>query len=295
LKIHFIGIGGEGMCGVAQLALAQGHQITGSEIAAKRNLEELKSSKITIFKSHSPDNIKQVRLVVRSSGILMNHVEVISAQQKGITILKRSECLGMLLKDSGKYIISVAGSHGKSTTTTMLGRILEEAELDPTVIVGAEAPCFNGHVRIGKGKFIVVEACEFDRSFLDIGGNSAIITSIEEDHLDYYQGGLSEIINTFSIFSELITDNIILCADNFAMLLSDRYKRKYTTYGLKGGFWRAEFSNSSENGRYSFNVFQGCHFFGTFTIPIAGLHIIQNALGAIVMSVSSTPFFRHFV
>src|SRR3989344_6111701 len=190
MKIHFVGIGGAGMCGVAKIALTQGHRVSGSELAQRESLNELRDLGAHIFREHKPSNVEGVDLLIHSSAIKLDHVEIQTAVSVGIRVVKRSKGLGELLRSSGKQIISIAGAHGKSTTTTMVGRMLEEDGRDPEVFVGAFVPYIKRNVKTGSGNHGVVEACEFDCSFLDLKGSLALVTSIAPDHLDYYTYGL---------------------------------------------------------------------------------------------------------
>jgi len=291
MKIHFIGIGGEGMYGVARLALAQGHQVSGSELAERSTAYRLGKLGVAVYRTHHASNVQGADLVVRSSAIHLDHVEVTAAIGQDIPLMKRSQCLGMLLQNSGSQTLAIAGAHGKSTITAMVGLILEKAGMDPTMIAGAHVPYFSDHVRIGRGPQ-VVEACEYDRSFLDLAGDWSLVTSLDLDHLDYYRGGLDELTEAFCQFIELTLDRpngrLVLCADD--ELVKTRLLTRYpdiVTYGLQDGWWRAHPGNAaySESGvmQYHFEVHRGNRTFGEFAVAVPGSHNIQNALGAIVL------------
>jgi UDP-N-acetylmuramate--alanine ligase len=164
MRIHFVGIGGEGMCGLAKLAILQGHIVSGSELEDKASLSELSRLGANVFRNHFAEHVQTADLVVRSSAIVPSHVEVQAAVRFGIRVMKRSECLGLLLKASGQKVIRIAGSHGKSTLTAMIGTVLRSAGLDPTIIVGAYVPVVQSCCS-WSGQYAVVESCEFDRSF----------------------------------------------------------------------------------------------------------------------------------
>ena len=289
MKIHFVGIGGEGMSGLAKLALSQRHQVTGSDISPKQSLRELETLGARIFRDHSPEYLHGVQLVVRSSGIPMTHIELVTAMESGVEIIKRSQCLGKLLGDTGQRIIRIAGSYGKSTTTAILGSILSSSDFDPTIIVGANVLSFASHAIIGKGLYAVVEACEFDRSFLDIPGFASIITSIEPDHLDYYRGGLPEIIRAFTCFANQSNKQegvLIVCTDNRNVreLFLPVYTGPVQTYGLVSGDWRAEIKVTTSRGWNDFTVTHCGVQFGTFRMLFQGVQYVQNALAAIAMA-----------
>ncbi len=288
MKIYFVGIGGAGICGVAKIALFQGHQVSGSEIADRESLKELRNLGARIFHEHQSSNVEGVDLLIHSSAIKSDHIEIQTAVSASIRVVKRSKGLAELLKWSGKKIVSIAGAHGKSTTTTMVGRILEEDGRDPEVFVGALVPYFNSNVRIGSGNYVVVEACEFDRSFLDLKGSVALITSIASDHLDYYKGGLMEIIDAFTEFADGVDKQegvLVACADNNIVRdeLLKRYCGPLLTYGLESGVWRAELI-SQLGGIQRFTVIKDGRVFGEFTLAIPGIHNVQNAVGAIALT-----------
>jgi UDP-N-acetylmuramate--alanine ligase len=290
MKIHFVGIGGEGMSGLAKLALSQRHEVTGSDIAPKQSLKELETLGARIFREHKPEHIHGAQLVVRSSGIPLTHIELATALEFGVEVIKRSQCLGRLLGNTKQKIIRIAGSYGKSTTTAMLGSILSMTGLDPTIIVGANVPSFASHAIIGKGSYAVVEACEFDRSFLDIPGFASVITGIEPDHLDYYHGGLPEIVQAFICFADQSDKQdgiLIACTDNRNVreLFLPIYTGPVQTYGLVSGDWRAEIlETTAHHGWNDFVVTHHGILFGTFRMPLPGIHYVQNALAAIAIA-----------
>lgn len=290
MKIHFVGIGGEGMSGLAKLALSQGHEVTGSDIAPKQSLQELETLGARIFREHQPKYVHGRQLVVRSSAIPLTHVEIVAALEFGIEVIKRSQCLGRLLGNTGQKIIRIAGSYGKSTTTAMLGSILDTAGLDPTIIVGAHVHSFGSHAMIGGGQYAVVETCEFDGSFLDIPGLISVITSIEPDHLDYYRGGLPEIVKTFARFADQSNrqDGILIaCTDNRNVreLFLPAYTGPVQTYGLVSGDWQAKILRvATPCGWNDFTVTYLDSCFGTFRMPFPGVHYVQNALAAIAIA-----------
>ncbi|OHA15764.1 MAG: UDP-N-acetylmuramate--L-alanine ligase [Candidatus Taylorbacteria bacterium RIFCSPLOWO2_02_FULL_43_11] len=288
MKIHFVGIGGAGMCGVAKIALTQGHRVSGSELAQRESLNELRDLGAHIFREHKPSNVEGVDLLIHSSAIKLDHVEIQTAVSVGIRVVKRSKGLGELLRSSGKQIISIAGAHGKSTTTTMVGRMLEEDGRDPEVFVGAFVPYFKSNVRTGSGNHVVVEACEFDCSFLDLKGSLALVTSIAPDHLDYYTGGLSEIIGAFTEFANAVDKSdgvLVACADNGIVQeeLLRQYHGPLRTYGLENGMWRAKLISQIGSAQ-KFQVIAEGKIFGEFTLAVPGIHNVQNAVGAIALA-----------
>ncbi len=196
-KIHFIGIGGIGVSALARYSLAQGDKVSGSDCASNPILEELEKLGIQIFLGHKAENIfHDLDLVIYSAAVQQDNPEIIEARRLGIKCQKYAEALGELTKE--KFTIAVSGMHGKSTTTAMIGLIMERAGLDPTVIVGAKVSEWgNVNFRLGKSKYLLIEADEYDRSFLNYWPKIIVLLNIEKEHLDTYVGGLKDIIDTF--------------------------------------------------------------------------------------------------
>ena len=191
-KIHFVGIGGIGMSGLADILLEQGYQVSGSDRQKSALTGYLESRGALIYEGHKDSNIDQADLLVYSSAIGRDNPEIVKARQTGITIVRRAEMLGYLMKF--KFGIGVAGTHGKTTTTSMLGEILIKAGFDPTLVIGGRLKSSMTNARLGKGDILLAEADEYDRSFLTLNPRIAVITSIESDHLDIYRD-LDDILN----------------------------------------------------------------------------------------------------
>lgn len=186
-KIHFVGIGGIGMSGIAEILVDQGFTITGSDKAASENTDRLQSLGTRVYIGHDPKNVEpDVDVLVYSSAVVTDNPEIVEAQKRKIPVIRRAEMLAEVMRL--KYGIGIAGTHGKTTTTSMVSLILMEGGIDPTVIVGGRLHGLAGsNARLGKGEFIVVEADEFDRSFLSITPTIAVLTTLETDHLDTYR------------------------------------------------------------------------------------------------------------
>lgn len=197
-RIHFIGIGGYGMSALARVCLDNGYKVTGSDINPSSLTSTLEQNGAVINYFHSKENIKNVDLVVYSTAIKEDNEEVQEAKNKSIPLWHRSELLARLFNEG--FGIAVAGAHGKTTTTSMVSLILSEAGLDPTALIGGEFSYFNGNARAGEGKEIVAEACESDHSFLRYKANIAVITNIEADHLEYYEGDFNKLLSTYKEF-----------------------------------------------------------------------------------------------
>jgi UDP-N-acetylmuramate--alanine ligase len=200
-SIHFIGIGGIGVSGLAEYFLKQGYNVSGSDASESDITKRLETIGAKIFIGHSASNIaNNPEVVVFTSAAKNDNPEMIEAKRLNIRTVRRAEMLGEIVND--RYLIAVSGTHGKTTTTAMIGKLLVDAELDPLIFVGGNAALFDGGAsRFGEGKFAVVEADEYDRSFLTLKPDVAVITNIDEDHLDIYKN-LDDIKNTFKKFCE---------------------------------------------------------------------------------------------
>jgi len=231
MKHYFlVGIGGIGMSAVAEL-LAQNHKVSGSDVKNSDTLKKLKERGVQIFTSHTGNNLKDVDCLVVSAAIPENNPEIKEAKKRKIPILRRSQVLTMLSRQ--KYGIFVAGTHGKTTTTTILCDILNNAGLSPTSLIGGEVQRIKGNVEIGKGKYFVAEACEYQRSFLDFWPDMAIVTNIEIDHIDVYRN-LSDIKKAFGQFVSQINPKgfLIINSDQDNQSVIKKAKCKVYTFGF---------------------------------------------------------------
>ena len=211
-KIHFVGIGGIGMSGIAEILLDQGFSVSGSDKALSDVTERLQRLGARIFQGHTAGNIQaDVDALVYSSAVALDNPEVTEAQRRSIPVIRRAEMLAEVMRL--KYGIGIAGTHGKTTTTSMISLVLMEGGLDPTVIVGGKLSGLGGtNARLGKGEFIVVEADEFDRSFLSLTPTIAVLTTLETDHLDCYRD-LEDIKGAFVQFASRVPfyGFVVLC------------------------------------------------------------------------------------
>ncbi|NNG26473.1 MAG: UDP-N-acetylmuramate--L-alanine ligase, partial [Ignavibacteriaceae bacterium] len=185
-KIHFVGIGGIGMSGIAEILLNRGFEISGSDVASSEVTKRLSDLGIKVYQGHSAENLKDADVLVYSSAVTTDNPEVVAAVEKNIPIIKRAEMLAETMRM--KYGIGIAGTHGKTTTTSMVGLALTDGDIDPTIIVGGKLSGLGGtNARLGSGEFIVVEADEFDRTFLKLTPTIAALTTLESEHLDTYK------------------------------------------------------------------------------------------------------------
>jgi len=284
-KIHMVGIGGIGMSAIARCLLDRGYEVSGSDLKSNEQIERLVRQGVVFHRGHMASNIDgTIDKVIRSAAIKDNNEEIIEAKRLAIDIKKYSEMLGELMK--GKKGIAVAGCHGKTTTTSLISYILCKAGLDPTFVCGGDIPQLGGNSSPGKGDFFVAEACEFDRSFLNLHPETVIITNIEEDHLDYYKD-IAEIVSAFREFASLTGEagSVIGCVDNVhAEKIVKEFKDRGIGYSvMKDATWRAG-NIKFEKGISYFNVFHNGKDVGTFTMMIPGIFNISNALGAIAAS-----------
>jgi UDP-N-acetylmuramate--alanine ligase len=284
-QLHFTGIGGIGMSGIAEILLNLGYQITGSDLKLSPITERLASQGARIFEGHSAENIAGARALVVSSAVDESNPEVIEARRIGIPVIPRGELLAELMRL--KYGIAVAGSHGKTTTTSMVATILNYAGLDPTVVVGGRVATMGGsNARLGKSSFLVVESDESDGSFLKLSPILAIVTNIDREHLDHY-AGIEEIRKAFVTFINKVPfyGAAIVCLDddNVQQVLP-QVRRRLITYGFNA---QSDFVISSASCGHlsgSFRLARRGEGLGEFHLPIPGLHNVKNATAAIAVA-----------
>jgi len=280
---HFVGIGGAGMSGIAEVLAQYELEVSGCDLAAGEATERLGRLGVPVAIGHAPDHLDGVDLVVVSSAVAADNEEVREARRRGITVVRRAEMLAEVMRL--KYGIAIAGTHGKTTTTSLVGAILTEAGLDPTVIVGGRLRVSGTGARLGRSDYLVVEADEFDRSFLSLAPILAVVTSIDRDHLDTY-AGLDEIRDAFATFAARVPffGQVIACADdpNVRELLPRLSERRILTYGLDGDWdLTASGLETSPDGSRFLLRHRSQGDLGAVTIPLPGLHNVRNALAAI--------------
>jgi len=282
-KIHFVGIGGIGMSGLAEIVLNQGFEVSGSDLNESEITKRLESLGVKISIGHSADNVKEADVLVYSSAVKEDNPELIEAFQKNIPVIKRAELLAETMRM--KYGIGIAGTHGKTTTTSMVGLVLTEGGVDPTIIVGGKLSGLGGtNARLGNGEYIVVEADEFDRTFLKLTPTIAAITTLEKEHLDIYKD-LDDLKSAFIEFANKVPfyGFVTLCLDEPALQeIIPMINKKIITYGLS-----PQADVRAENMRHSefFSTFSVNYFgkeLGEITLRIPGVHNIKNALVAVV-------------
>ena len=286
-KIHFVGIGGIGMSSIAEVLLSQGFKISGSDKSLSDVTKRLSEVGVEVFEGHSAENIREdVDVLVYSSAVDTENSEVRAAMNKKIPVIKRSEMLAELMRM--KYGIGIAGTHGKTTTTSMVGLVLTEGQIDPTIIVGGKLSGLGGtNARLGKGDFIVVEADEFDRTFLKLTPTIAAITTLEKEHLDTYKD-LDDIKSCFVEFANKVPffGFVVICLDEPALQdILPQINKKIITYGISP---QADVRavDIKHNGFTSkFTVRYRGNNLGGIQLKIPGLYNIKNSLVAICIGI----------
>jgi len=280
-KIHFVGIGGIGMSGIAELLINQGFSISGSDIAASETVDRLRGLGARIVVGHAPENLGDAEVVVYSSAVALSNPECLAAREKGLPVIPRAEMLAELMRM--KYSIAIAGTHGKTTTTSMLATILAKAKLDPTAIIGGRLDIFESNARLGDGELLVAEADESDRSFLKLMPIIALVTNIEEEHMDCYRD-IDDIRDTFVEFLNKVPFygfDIVCLDDKHIQQIMPHLKRKVITYGTSAQA-RYRFDEPVFKGfGSSFAAYRGEEALGEITLHVPGVHNCLNALGAL--------------
>ncbi len=279
--IHFVGIGGIGMSGIAELLINLGYTVSGSDLKLSPITQRLEQKGVKIFQGHAKGQIEGANVIVTSSAIAQENPEVIQAKQMVIPIIPRAEMLAELMRI--KYSIAVSGAHGKTSTTAMISQILNTAGLDPTVIIGGLLQGLDTNALHGNGDYIVAEADESDGSFLKYSPAIAAVTNIDLEHLDFYKD-IEEIKDTFVQFINSVPfyGLAILCLDNeHVQDILPRIHVRYTTFGMSAQSDLQAREISFLDGKSHFSVFHQNKNLGEINLNIAGLHNISNALAGI--------------
>lgn len=284
-RIHLVGIGGCSMSGLARILNAQGHIVTGSDREHTPFTEHLEEEGIRVFYGHDEHNVMGADLLIYSAAIKPNNPERVFASEHGIMELERSVALGQL-SERFHNVVAIAGCHGKTTITSMLAFLNQEADLDATIHVGGFVGLLNGGVRLGKSDLFITEACEYVESFLTLSPTIALINNIDNDHLDCY-ADMDHIVNAFFRFCSLVPpEGIILgCIDDphVAKLLKV-CDRQFETYGYSQGDYHADAVTYDENGHVSFDLYDHGERMGRIELSVLGRHNVMNALGAYAVS-----------
>ena len=285
--VHFIGIGGISMSAIAKVLLHDGVKVSGSDSKRSKATEELEELGAVICEGHSADNITNPDLVVYTAAVNDSNPEMQKAKELGIKTVSRAEMLGRIMKNYQKAI-SVAGTHGKTTTTSMMTYVLMKALTDPTVMVGGELDIIDGNFRIGKSEYFLTESCEYCRSFLSFFPTVAIILNVEEDHLDYYKD-IDDIKSAFTDFAALIPSNgvLVVCADSDnTMDCLGKAKAKPITYGFDKGDYRPCNLTFDDFGYPTFDIYKDGQKLTTLTLSVVGKHNVLNATAVYAASLA---------
>ena len=279
-SVHLVGMGGTGVRGLVPLFLARGVKVSGSDQNESPLADKYRSLGVRCSVGHSDSNLQaSTDVVLISAAIKDDNPEVVAANQKRIPVIKYAQCLGYLMRE--KRGIAVAGTHGKTTTTTMVSHVLLETGLDPSFVIGGEYAALGVSSRSGKGPYFVAEACEFDRSFLELGPKAAIVTNIEEEHLDYF-GGLVEIQKAFAEFVALLPEEGVLVTnadDADSSFLRGCTAAKLRSFSLtpgRGHWWAEDIRHDA--GGSTFQLVGPDGRLARCRLPTPGLHNIRNAL-----------------
>lgn len=287
-QLHFVGIGGIGMSGIAEVFLNQGYPVTGSDLASSDVTRRLEQLGAKIFYGHAASNIQGAHVVVISSAVKATNPEVVEARKLRIPVIPRAEMLGELMR--GKVGIAVAGTHGKTTTTSMLATVLTLAGLDPTLVIGGKVDSLGGNAKLGQGKYVVAEADESDGSFLHLPASLGVVTNVDNDHLDHY-GNIEAIESAFVDFIGKLPFHGLaaVCGeDPGVQRILSRITKPITTYGFssKWGFYADQIETVGTGSRFQVwkaDQLSKHQLLGSVTLRVPGRHNILNALAAIVI------------
>ncbi|MCD2347859.1 UDP-N-acetylmuramate--L-alanine ligase [Clostridium guangxiense] len=281
-KIHFIGIGGVSMSGLAEILLEHNYKVSGSDAKKSLATDKLEKNGAEIYIGHNSSNINNVDLIVYTAAIPNDNPELIRAKELNIPLVTRAEFLGTLMKDH-KFNVAVSGTHGKTTTTSIISHIVLKANLDPTILVGGDLDIIGGNVRAGKSDYFITEACEYKASFLQFFPYIGVILDIDADHLDYYKD-IDDIERTFTKFSNLIPEDGYLIAnydDERTARVASKAKCNIVSYGIENGKITAKNIGYDDHGCAVFDVYNGNKFLFNIRLNIPGKHNILNTLASI--------------
>ncbi|HMB87193.1 MAG TPA: UDP-N-acetylmuramate--L-alanine ligase [Methylomirabilota bacterium] len=290
--IHFVGIGGVGMSGIAEVLLTLGYRVTGSDARRSETVERLERLGAKVYVGHAAAQVEGAHVVVSSSAVARDNVEVAAARQRGIPVIARAEMLAELMRL--KYGIAIAGTHGKTTTTSMVAAVLGAGGFDPTVVVGGRVHGLGTNARLGQGEFLVAEADESDGSFLRLTPTIAVVTTVDAEHLDYYPD-LDAIVAAFLAFANKVPfyGAVVVCLDdpNLQRMIPRMMDKRVVTYGLEAGADVTARRLQFVEMRSTFEVAHRGVSLGTMTLQIPGRHNVLNALAATAVALDlEMPF-----
>lgn len=278
-NIHFVGIGGSGMYPIVQILASRGYNISGSDVLEGDIINYERNMGIKINIPHDPKAVEGADLVVYSAAIFKDNREIAHAKELGIPCVERSVMLGEVNRFFSESIC-VAGTHGKTTTTSMITQVLIKADKDPACVIGGKLPLINGYGKDGKGDNIVIEACEFSNTFLELAPHIAVVLNIDNDHLDFFKT-FENLQNAFKKFAALADGAIVINADdkNTTSVIKDM-QVPITTFGIDGGDYRRVNVRKDHPAFYSFDVEHNGKILCTINLSVPGIHNIYNAMAA---------------
>lgn len=286
-KVHFIGIGGISMSGLAEILLKNGYTVSGSDMKNSNMVEKLRNKGADIYIGHSADNIQDSDLVVYTAAISEDNPEFQKAIELNLPMMDRAEFLGRIMLGH-KYNVAVAGTHGKTTTTSMLAHIVIEEQVDPTILVGGELDVIEGNVLAGNSDYFVTEACEYKGSFLKFHPYIGIILNVDADHLDFYKD-INHIKDTFNKFIDIIPEDGFLVCNSDDSNVSDilnNHKCTIMTYGINNGKYKAKNITYNPLGCGSYDLYKNDHMLFSIALNVPGEHNVLNSLAAICTSLA---------
>ncbi|KPJ59997.1 MAG: UDP-N-acetylmuramate--alanine ligase [Latescibacteria bacterium DG_63] len=282
-RIHLIGIGGTGMSGIAEVLLNQGYDVSGSDIRHTEVTETLERLGGKVFYTHDAHNLENAQVVVVSSAIRSDNPELLAAKDAGIPVISRAEMLAELMRQ--KYGIAIAGAHGKTTATSMIASVLTQGYLAPTIVIGGRLRSSNRNAKLGTGQFFVAEADESDGSFLRLSPTIAVITTIDEEHLDHYRD-IEEIKDAFVEFANKVPfyGAAVVCLDDEDVRsIIPRITRRVITYGLDGEADVSALAVTQTGMRACYKAFQKGELLGEMELSMPGRHNVYNSLAALAV------------
>ncbi|MGX8702593.1 UDP-N-acetylmuramate--L-alanine ligase [Caproiciproducens sp.] len=280
-KIHFVGIGGSGMCPIAEILYHRGYELTGSDTSESDTLARIRSYGIPVSMGHRPENIGDAEMLVYTAAVKADNPELAAAREKGIPVVERSVMLGMVTRRY-PHPVAVSGTHGKTTTTAMITQILLHAGKDPSAVIGGKLPLIGGNGRVGKSGTIVCEACEYVDTFLQLNPETSIILNIDADHLDYF-GTVENIIKSFHQFALQTSKTLIVNGDdaNTMKAVEGIKNASVVTFGLNpSNEYYADHIADTKGARECFSVMKNGEKLADVTLSIPGKHNIYNALAS---------------
>ena len=279
--VHFVGIGGVGMSGIAEVLKNLGYEVTGSDLKESETIRRLKALGIHVTIGHGAENIKDAHVVVISSAVSSDNPEVLAARKQSIPVIPRAEMLAEIARL--KYGVLVAGAHGKTTTTSLIASLLASGGFDPTVVIGGKLKGIGSNARLGQGEYLVAEADESDGSFLKLSPTIAVVTNIDREHMDFFKD-IDALKDAFLSFVNKVPfyGVSLLCAENeYIKEILPKVQRRFITYGLSKGLDLAAENIEIEGLRTKFEAILRGVSLGFFEVPLPGLHNVCNSLAAI--------------